>query len=134
MEYEDLLALIKKRRSIKRFKTDSVPDEYVGKIIEAILVSSIDHGATPPSAIAAMTAASTGAPINSAIASGILAINRFHGGAIENAMRFFYELKKKLNTSDEPIKNVVSKYIDELRAQKKRVMGFGHRIHTGDPR
>ena len=35
MTYEDFLALIKKRRSIRSFKTDPVPDESVDKIIEA---------------------------------------------------------------------------------------------------
>lgn len=35
MNYESLLELIKKRRSIRRFKPDPIPDEYVDKIIEA---------------------------------------------------------------------------------------------------
>ena len=35
MVYEDFLALIKKRRSIRSFRTDPVPDESVDKIIEA---------------------------------------------------------------------------------------------------
>jgi nitroreductase len=35
MNYEDFLGLVKSRRSIRRFKPDPVPDEYVDKIIEA---------------------------------------------------------------------------------------------------
>lgn len=35
MEYENLLKLLKTRRSIRRYKPDPVPDEYVNKIIEA---------------------------------------------------------------------------------------------------
>lgn len=35
MDYEDLLEIFKKRRSIRRFATDPVPDEIVNKIIEA---------------------------------------------------------------------------------------------------
>jgi nitroreductase len=34
MEYESLLELVKTRRSIRRFKPDPVPDEYIDKIIE----------------------------------------------------------------------------------------------------
>ena len=34
MDYERLLGLVKARRSIRGFKTDSIPDEDVGKIIE----------------------------------------------------------------------------------------------------
>jgi len=35
MNYDDFLKLIKSRRSIRSFKTDPIPDEYVEKIIEA---------------------------------------------------------------------------------------------------
>jgi len=35
LDYESFLELVKKRRSIRRFKPDPVPDEYVNKIIEA---------------------------------------------------------------------------------------------------
>ena len=35
MDYEDLLELIKNTRSIRRFRPEPVPDEYVDKIIEA---------------------------------------------------------------------------------------------------
>ena len=64
-----------------------LPTPKVGKLIDAMLVSSIDHGVTPPSALSAMTVASTGAPLNSAVAAGILAISKFHGGAIEANLR-----------------------------------------------
>lgn len=35
MDYENFLNLVKMRRSIRNFKTDPIPDEYVEKIIEA---------------------------------------------------------------------------------------------------
>jgi nitroreductase len=35
MDYDNLLRLLKERRSIRRFKPDPIPDEYVGRIIEA---------------------------------------------------------------------------------------------------
>jgi nitroreductase len=35
MNYESFLELVKKRRSIRRFKPDPIPDEYVDRIIEA---------------------------------------------------------------------------------------------------
>ena len=60
-----------------------LPDEKTGQLMEAILVSSIDHGATPPSALAARTTASSGAGLGPAVAAGILTISRFHGGAIQ---------------------------------------------------
>lgn len=35
MEYDDFLKIIRSRRSIRNFKTDPVPDEYIEKILEA---------------------------------------------------------------------------------------------------
>ena len=54
-----------------------MPSDNVGKMMEAILVSSVDHGTTPPSALSAITVASTGAPLNASVAAGILAISKF---------------------------------------------------------
>ena len=34
MDYDTLLKLVKKRRSIRRFKPDPIPNEYIEKIIE----------------------------------------------------------------------------------------------------
>ena len=57
-----------------------LPAAGEGKVFGAILSSSIDHGVTPPSALATLNSASTGAPLNASVASGILSINKFHGG------------------------------------------------------
>ena len=34
MEYQSVLDLVKKRRSVRRFRPDSIPDDYIDKIIE----------------------------------------------------------------------------------------------------
>ena len=34
MEYESVLSLVKRRRSVRRFKPDSIPDDYLDKIIK----------------------------------------------------------------------------------------------------
>ena len=61
-----------------------LPTQNQGRMVEAILTSSVDHGVTPPSVLSALTVTSTGAELNSAVAAGILSISRFHGGAIED--------------------------------------------------
>ena len=66
-----------------------LPNERETKMLDAVLVSSIDHGVTPPSCQTARTIASAGAPLNAAVAGGVLAISRHHGGAIEDSMRMF---------------------------------------------
>ncbi|KPK95903.1 citrate synthase [bacterium SM23_31] len=111
-----------------------LPSENVGKMLDAIFVSSIDHGITPPSALAAITVASTGASFNGALASGILSINKFHGGAIESAMYIFNNINTVRNEHNLSIDEAVKQVITAMREEKKVVFGYGHRIHTKDPR
>ncbi|HID62300.1 MAG TPA: hypothetical protein EYP49_06115 [Anaerolineae bacterium] len=61
------------------FKGD-LPTAEQARLLEAILLSVIDHGVTPPSTQAARTVVCTGAPLVSAVAAGILAISEYHGG------------------------------------------------------
>ena len=111
-----------------------LPSPAVGRLIDAMLVSSIDHGATPPSALAAHTVASTGAPLNAAVAAGVLSINKHHGGAIYDCMGILKQIIYDAQKSGQSIETQADQLIDEFKAQKKRIAGLGHRIHTDDPR
>ncbi|MCK4857786.1 MAG: citryl-CoA lyase, partial [candidate division Zixibacteria bacterium] len=68
-----------------------LPDEKSAEMMRAILVSSVDHGVTPPSALAARTVMSAGNSLNTAVAAGIMAIGDVHGGAIEQSARIMQE-------------------------------------------
>lgn len=114
--------------------TGELPTAEVGQLMDAMLVSSIDHGTTPPSALAARTAASTGAPLNAAIAAGILSINRHHGGAIHGCMEIIQEGLDRAEVQGTSILETATSMITEFRAAKKRIPGLGHRVHTDDPR
>lgn len=110
------------------------PTREIGQLVDAILVSSVDHGVTPPSALAARNAASTGAPLNAAIASGVLAINRHHGGAIEGCMRVLVRVVEKFRGGGMSMADAARLVLDEEKAAGRRVPGYGHRVHTADPR
>lgn len=111
-----------------------LPTPAIGKLVDAMLVSSVDHGVTPPSALAARTVASGGAPLTTSIAGGIMTINRHHGGAIEDCMKILLECVayKREKGLDAP--SAARDKMAEFRAKKIRVPGYGHRIHTNDPR
>ena len=111
-----------------------LPDEKTGKLIDTILVSSIDHGATPPSTLAARTIASTGSPLNAALAGGILAIYRYHGGAIEDAMKFYLDGLKRAEETGKSLADIALEMVKEKKEKREKVFGFGHRYHTNDPR
>ena len=102
-----------------------LPSKEESTLFNAIFVSSIDHGPTPPSAIAARTAASTGASLNAAVATGILSINRFHGGAIFDCMGVISEGLSMLDETDSSLADVARALVEKIRTEKKRIPGLG---------
>jgi succinyl-CoA synthetase alpha subunit len=109
-------------------------DAKKARMLEAIIVASIDHGVTPPSAQATLIASSVRASYESAVAQGVGAITDVHGGAGEKAAEFFLQCAglataEKLLLAD-ATRSVIRRYLKEGR----RVEGMGHRVHTQDPR
>jgi len=130
---DELMGDISFSQAIFLALTGRLPETRVAPLIDAIFVSSIDHGTTPPSTLAARTAASTGAPLNAAIVAGLLSINEFHGGAIENCMRVIADIQNNV-AIEESLGTAANKLVTNYRSQKQKLPGLGHRLHTKDPR
>lgn len=113
--------------------TGRLPEARIAPLVDAIFVSSIDHGTTPPSTLAARTAASTGAPVNAAIAAGLLSINAFHGGAVEDCMRMIGAVQQRV-AAGQSLADATQALVEDYRASKRVLSGLGHRLHTADPR
>ncbi len=107
-----------------------IPTKAEAAMMNAVLVSSIDHGASPPSVLGTRTVMSGGNSLNAAIAGGILVIGDTHGGAIEKSAKIMQEWAAK---EGEP-NAIASELVDYLKENKIRMPGFGHRLHTVDPR
>jgi len=111
-----------------------LPSPEHGRMMDAILTSCIDHGVTPPSSIASRTVASGGVPLPTAVAAGILSIGDAHGGAIEKGAKLLQEGILKMRKEGTTVEAIASTLVNESNEKKKRIPGFGHRIHTADPR
>jgi citrate synthase len=131
---DELMGRVSFAQAIFLVLTGDMPSPEVGKLVDAIFVSSVDHGASPPSVLAARTVASTGSELNAAIASGVLAISRYHGGAIEEGMRLFFAIAKRMEEEKKSEEEAARIVLAEMRERGKRASGFGHRIHSKDPR
>jgi len=131
---DELMGKISYPQMIYLLIKGELPSENIGRMLDIMLVSSVDHGVTPPSTLAALTSASTGAPINAAISAGVLSINDFHGGAIEKCMKTIVQIKKLSKDKNISLKEACVETAKSFREKKKRFSGFGHRIHTQDPR
>ncbi len=132
----DLMGRVSFGAAVYLILRGELPIEPIGRLMDAIIVSSIDHGATPPSVLTARTVASTGATLSASVSGGISAINKHHGGAIEDCARHLGTIAERAgaNADDAAMQAAASAYLDELKAQKQRMAGFGHRVHTADPR
>ncbi len=130
----DLMGNISFGQTVYLILRGEMPTPAVGKVMDAILVSSIDHGATPPSALAARTVASTGASLSASVGAGIMSINQHHGGAIENCARTLAKIIAKCDDEQITLDDAAEQILTEEKAAGRRVSGFGHRYHTNDPR
>ena len=110
-----------------------LPTPAIGRMLNAVLVSSVDHGVTPPSTLAARNVATSGAPLKDCVAAGILAFGPHHGGDIESCMRFLdggLTLARAGKTMQQAAEAIIADFLRTTDAPP----GFGHRLHTRDPR
>ncbi len=131
IRYSDMVYLLLKGR---------LPSIKEGKIFNHVLVSFCDHGVTPPSTQTARLIASSGSPINAAVAGALLSFGHKHAGAIQQAMELYQSKIDSLYlTEDSHLDNkqIASLAIDiytEYILGDKKIPGFGHRYHDVDPR
>ena len=118
--------------------TGELPGPSVAKLIDAIMVASIDHGPGAPSALAARTAASGGASLGPAAAAGLLTLGKYHGAAVQDAMEAIQkvaELANRDGSGAEALARSADAVVTEWRQSHRRLSGFGHRQHKHqDPR
>src|SRR4029078_12243678 len=110
-----------------------LPTMAIGRMLNAVLVSSIDHGVTPPSTLAARNVATSGAALKDSVASGILAFGPHHGGDIETCMRFL-DSGLALVRAGKSTHQAAEVLVDKSLRSGEVPPGFGHRFHTRDPR
>ena len=116
--------------------TGELPNPKVAKLIDALMVASIDHGPVTPSALAARTAASGGAPLGAAAAAGLLTLNKFHGAAVEESMEAIKRVVDLVEKSEAANMDAAAdQVVTEMQNANRRIAGFGHRQHKKiDPR
>ena len=102
------------------------PSPEEERIMDIMLILHADHGMNA-STFAAMVVASTLSDIYFSVGSGIAALNGpLHGGANEKVIHMLKEIGS--------VKNVKTWY-REARINKRKIMGFGHRVYKSyDPR
>jgi citrate synthase len=130
---DELMGRLTYSEAVYLLLRSELPSPSIGKLFDAVLVSSIDHGVTPPSTLAARHVASSGSSLNSAVAAGVLAFGAYHGGDIEAVMRCLQEgisMHHGGMSYEDAARALLKKHCGETVTPP----GFGHRIHARDPR
>ena len=106
--------------------TGREPDSYHERVMDAALVLHADHEFNA-STFSALVTGSTLSDLYSAVTSGIGTLKGpLHGGANEAVLRQIDEIVSVER---------VQEYVEQALVQKKKVIGFGHRMYkTYDPR
>jgi len=131
---QDLIGNIPYPQVVYLLLKGELPSQEHGKMIDAILTACIDHGVTPPSSIASRTVASGGVPLPTAVAAGVLSIGDAHGGAIEKGAQFLQDGIVRMKTEHKSVDEMADILVREAKENQRRILGFGHRVHTADPR
>lgn len=113
-----------------------LPTPQERRLIDAILIGGADHGPGAPSCAAARLAASGNRQSPSAaVAAGIATIGDEHGGAGALCMDLIATGLGRANGDPGRFDAEAARLVDEAKASKVRLPGFGHRVHAQiDPR
>lgn len=111
-----------------------LPGEGQARLLDAALVSAVDHGPQAPSIAIARMAATCGVGLNNAMASAVNVLGDVHGGAGEQAVEMYASIAQRLDRGED-LRAATGAGLDEaIDRHGKFVSGFGHRFHPIDPR
>jgi citrate synthase len=112
----------------------SRPSRAQARLLEMALVAAVDHGPHAPSIAIARMATTCGVQLNSAMASAIGVLGDVHGGAGEQCMMLFEQIRREPG-SDQNLGGAVDAVLARFVAEHGKIIpGYGHRFHPVDPR
>lgn len=115
-----------------------LPTKAQARVLDALLVASVEHGIAPPSMIARCYA-SYGTSIQAAVGGGILAFGDRMGGLGEQLARLMSErigaiAEDAASISEERLREEARAIVAEATDRNERVPGYGIPLHGMDPR
>ena len=131
---EQLIGRISFPQMIWLMLKGELPTPDQAALLEAALVSAVDHGPQAPSIAIGRMAVTCGLPLNGAMASAINVLDDIHGGAGEQCMELYADIARLIDegTAREA---AIDAALDVFIAERGKIIpGFGHRFHPVDPR
>jgi citrate synthase len=104
-----------------------MPGKAETVILDAVLVTLMEHGLTPSATATRLVAGSAPEAIQSAVAAGLLAVASVFVGTMEPCAKLLRQIVEAKDGKAE-----AARIADEYRAARKPVPGFGHHLHKPD--
>ncbi|MBN9427669.1 MAG: citryl-CoA lyase [Burkholderiales bacterium] len=131
---QELIGRVSFAQMIWLMTRGELPTEPQGRLLDAALMSAVDHGPQAPSIAIARMAATCGVGLNNAMASAVNVLGDVHGGAGEQAVEMYLDIAARIDGGQEPAAAVRAGLDAAIATYGKFVSGFGHRFHPIDPR
>jgi citrate synthase len=111
-----------------------VPDPADRRLVDAILVSLVEHGLTPSAMVSRVTYTVAPESLQGAVAAGLLGAGSVVLGSMAECGHILTRIDDEVRGGadrDDAIRRIV----EEHRVARRKLPGIGHAIHTdGDPR
>jgi citrate synthase len=111
-----------------------LPDPRQAALLDAALMSGVDHGPQAPSIAIARMATTCGVGLNNAMASAVNVLGDVHGGAGEQAVELYEDILRRIDAGADELAATEAGLGEFVREHGKIIPGFGHRFHPIDPR
>lgn len=98
------------------------------KVVDAVLVTLMEHGFTPSAMISRLTAMSSPEALQASVAAGLLAVGSTFVGTTEDAA----VVLSGLLAAPEGVDAAARTFAETCRREKRSLPGFGHHLHKPD--
>jgi len=125
---EDLIGQVGFTEMILRHLLRRKPERAQVVLLDAVLVTLMEHGLTPSAIVTRLTYDAAPEALQSAVAAGLLGVGSTFIGTMEGCSALIEEMLAAPEGVDARARGIA----DRLRAAKRSVHGFGHPHHKPD--
>jgi citrate synthase len=126
IEQEEILRSYRYEEMVYLLIFGKSPSHIEAEMLRAVIMSHCSHGITGQSTLAVRMGVDCGSSFLTSILAGFLAgSGQHHQGGLEAAMRELQTLA---------LQDDLKPYLTKRLSAKQRIIGFGHRFHSHDPR
>jgi citrate synthase len=114
--------------------TGRLPTEAQSRLVNAVLVTLVEHGMTPMAMVARLTYLGAPESLQAAVAAGLCGMGTTFAGTTEGAARLLADAVRGAPADAQPA-DIAARLVPQLLEARKPIPGIGHPVHKPiDPR